>query len=137
MPTISRDDIVGISYILKSMRIMRWGYSEIENSADASNLTSLPSITPPVSSVWLKLMPYFSLLIIPVTIIPVTWEPSMGFLLTPLNSTSNVSSLVIPLIVKSPTTLLSVIDFVSNVILSNSSVPKKSPDFKWLSRASF
>ena len=42
-----------------------------------------------------------------------------------------------PLIVKSPTTLLSDTDFVTNVILSNSSVPKKSPDFKWLSRASF
>ncbi len=41
------------------------------------------------------------------------------------------------LIVKSSTTLFSVTDFVSNVILSNSSVPKKSPDFKWLSRASF
>lgn len=53
MPTLSRDDKVGISYIyiyIKAMRNVRRGYSEIENSEDTSNLTSLPSITPPVSS---------------------------------------------------------------------------------------
>ena len=90
-------------------------YSPKLNSALASNLTSLPIITPPVSNAWLN-DTIFSRSILPSTTNPVTVSPFNGFLLTPLNSKSNVSSCVVPAIVKSPVTESSLIDLDSKVI---------------------
>src|SRR5699024_11599282 len=109
-------------------------YSPKLNSALASNSTSLPIITPPVSNAWLNDTPYFSRSILPSTTNPVTVSPFNGFLLTPLNSKSNVSSCVVPAIVKSLVTESSLIDLYSKVIFGFSSALKKSADFKCASR---